>query len=128
MRIPSTLTLGVLISAASVLVAWRYALPAYRQWRQELSLVQARGFMVAGDYRQASLSARRALELNPANVEACTIIADLAEKHGAPNLLQWRQRIAELAPTASNKLMFASAAIRASDPQFALAARILDDA
>jgi hypothetical protein len=54
--------------------------------------------MAQGDYRNASHSARQTLRANPRNLEACDIMADLAERSRSPYALDWRGRIVELAP------------------------------
>ena len=77
---------------------------------------QARKYMAQGDYRNASLSARQTLRANPRNLEACDIMADLAERSRSPYALDWRGRIVELAPTIQNKLLLASAALRSQGP------------
>jgi tetratricopeptide (TPR) repeat protein len=52
-------------------------------------------------------------------------MAELAEAAGAPQALDWRRRIAELSPTAENKLLLAASALRAQQPPFPLTTRIL---
>jgi pSer/pThr/pTyr-binding forkhead associated (FHA) protein len=50
------------------------------------------------DFTLASLSARRALQLQPENLTACTIMADMSEKSGDPTAVAWRQRVIEITP------------------------------
>src|SRR5437899_1571896 len=107
----TVLALG-LAASTLVLVSWFIARPAYRRHQQTRAIAQAKKFIAEKDFRNASLSARRALAINPANLEACRIMALLAEIAGAPEALAWCQRIAELSPTVENKLALASMALR----------------
>lgn len=83
--------------------------------------------MAARDYSSASVSARQALARNPRCLAACQIMAALAEIDGSPMALGWRQRIAEIEPTLTNKLMLAGAALDHQSPPFALTAQILEE-
>src|SRR6266513_2362959 len=73
--------------------------PAYKRHKEARSIEQAKSFMSSHDYRNASLSARQTLQVNPNNLEACRIMTDLAEMSRDPSLRDWRRRVAELAPT-----------------------------
>jgi Flp pilus assembly protein TadD len=101
--------------------------PAYRNWKQRRLLAQAQTFLAKGDFRNASLSARQVLSLNPSNLVACQLMAGWAEKAGSPALLDWRRRIAEVSPTPENRLLLASTALRFQRPPYPLTAQILDD-
>jgi hypothetical protein len=117
---------GVLV-VFGFLGLWFYARPAYKRHRETRALEQAKSYLARGDYRNASLSARQTLEANPRNLEACLIMADLAEMSRSPSVLDWRRRVAEVAPTVKNRLMFASTAMRSQGPPYPLAAQILDE-
>ena len=106
---------------------WFFGLPAYRRHRETQAMEQARSYLAKADYRNASLSARQALRANPLNLEACRIMADLAERSRSPYLLDWQRRIVEAAPTVENKLQLASSALRAQAPPYPLAAQTLDE-
>jgi predicted Zn-dependent protease len=119
--------LASLIIALGCLGLWFYVRPAYRHHRETRALEQARQCLAQGDYRRASLNARRTLQVNPRNLEACRIMADLAERSRSPYVLDWRRRIVELSPTIPNKLMLASTALRSQSPPYPLAAQTLDE-
>jgi len=106
---------------------WFYGRPAYKRHRETQAVEQAKSSLARGDYRGASLSARQALRLNPNSVEACGIVAGLAERARSPYALDWRRRIVDLAPTVENKLMLASSALRAQAPPYPLAVQVLED-
>ncbi len=118
------------LSAAAIVALiglWFYGRPAYQRHKEKRSIEQAAKFMAKGDYRDASLSARQTLQVNPRNLEACRILAELSEKSRSPHALDWRRRVAELAPTIENKLMLASTALRAQGPPYTLAAQTLEE-
>ena len=106
---------------------WFFVRPAYKHRRETQAIAQARSYIAKGDYRNASLSARQAYRVNPRNVEACRIMADLAERSRSPAVLDWRQRIVEVAPTTENKLLLASSALRAQAPPYPLATETLEE-
>jgi len=106
---------------------WFYGRPAYRHYQETRSAQQARRFMSKGDYRNASLSARQALQRNPRNVEACRVTAELAELSRSPSALDWRRRVAEFEPTIENKLMLAETALRTQTAPYPLAVQTLDE-
>jgi Flp pilus assembly protein TadD len=119
--------LAGLIIVVGCLGLWFYGRPAYRRYRETRALEQARKCLAQGDYRSASLDARQALQVNSRNLEACRIMADLAERSRSPYVLDWRRRVVELSPTIQNKLMLASAALWCQPPPYPLAAQTLDD-
>jgi hypothetical protein len=106
---------------------WFYARPAYKHHRETRALEQAKSFLSQGDYRSASLSARQALQVNPRSMEACRMLAEVAERSRSPDALDLRRRIVELAPTVQNKLMLASTALRSENPPYPLATQTLDE-
>lgn len=72
--------------------------PVYRNWKQERLVAQARESLRKGDLRNAGLSARQALGVNPGNLEACRIMAEITESFRLPAALEWRQRMVDLDP------------------------------
>ncbi len=114
----------VLLLAAAGL--W-WGRPAYRHWQQRRLLAQARAFLAKDDFANGSLCVREVLAMNPSNLEACRLMAGLAERAGSPALLDWRRRIADIAPSPENRLLLASTALRLQRPPYALTAQILDD-
>jgi hypothetical protein len=119
--------LAIVIVVAGCLGLWFWGRPAYRRHQQTRAVAQAREFLTKGDYRNASLSARRALQVNPFDLDACRIMADLAERAHSPYVLDWQRRIVEAAPTIQNKLTLASTGLRLQGPPFPLATQTLEE-
>lgn len=73
---------------------------------QERRLVAAAtAFLNKGDLRSASLSARQALQINPRDVQACEIMAQIGVTLHLPDAILWRQKIAELQPGNTQQLL-----------------------
>jgi len=101
--------------------------PAYRRYKERRSFTQARAFLAKGDYRNAVLCLRQTLSLNPANVPAVRLMADLAAEAQSPVALAWRRRVAELAPTLDNKILLAATALRVEKTPFPITTQTLDE-
>jgi tetratricopeptide (TPR) repeat protein len=122
----SAIILGVVL-VAGALGLWFYGRPAYRRHQETRFIEQARRFMAKRDYRNASLSARQTLQVNPGNLEACGIVAEVAEASRSAVALDWRRRIVELAPTIENKIKLASTALHLQGPPCPVAAQTLEE-
>ena len=104
----------VVISAVLVVLAVGayLGLPVYRAWKQKRFQAQAREFMAKEDYRNAALSARQALNMNPSSVEAARIMAKVTEKFHSPLALAWWQKVLNLEPhSITNRLDLARCAL-----------------
>jgi len=117
----------LLVVLAALAGAFRVGLRHYRHYREMRGQRQAQEFLARGDYRNASLSARQALEFNPNNLPACRVMAELADRSRSPLALDWLRRIALNEPTVDNKLVLASAGLKYQKPPFPLTAKILDE-
>ncbi len=92
----------------------------FRAWQQRRLIAEANALLNEGDYRRASLDARRLLQINPNSAEACRILARLGEKAGTRTALDWRRRVMELGLATPNDLiLLARAAVRFDDRQTA---------
>ena len=119
-------TAGTLIGLLLAVTGW-FGRSAYRHYKEKHSLSQAQAFLASDDYRNALLSARQTLLLNPTNVPACRIMAALADLSHSPAVLDWQQRIVETEPTIENRLAWAATGLRYQNPPFPLTAQILDE-
>lgn len=106
---------------------WLYLRGPWQRFRERRAVQQAKRFALHQDFRNATLSARQALMLNPTNLEACELMASLAEAARAPQWLEWRQKIAGIAPTPGNKLKIAEASLSLQQPPWTAAAKALDE-
>jgi len=106
-------TLGViLVVSVGGAVGYRQ----FRAWQQRRLVAEANALVTQGDYRRASLEARRLMQINPDSAEACRIMARLAEKSGSRSALDWRRRVMDLgAATPNDLILLARAAVRFDD-------------
>ncbi len=115
-------SLGALL--VFVLLCWG-GFRVYRNWQQGHLVRRASAVLSGGDFKTASLNARRALQLNPENADAMRVMAEIAEKTGERNALDWRRKVLQLRPNAvDDALALARAALRAKD--FGTATRTLE--
>ena len=88
----------------------------FRAWQQRRLVAEGNALVNEGDYRRASLDARRILQINPNSVEACRIMAAISEKTGLRAALDWRRRVMELGKATPNDLiLLARVAVRFDD-------------
>ena len=102
-------TIAIIFLSITALSAGSFiGVKQYKSWRQSGLTSKAVACLASGDYRNASLCARQALESNPDSVEASRVLAELAELGHKTNALSWRQRVVELEPrNPTNLLMLA---------------------
>jgi cytochrome c-type biogenesis protein CcmH/NrfG len=92
----------------------------FRAWQQRRLVAEGNALVTQGDYRRASLDARRIMQINPESAEACRILARLSEIAGTRGALDWRRRVMELGQATPNDLiLLARAAVRFDDRQTA---------
>jgi cytochrome c-type biogenesis protein CcmH/NrfG len=103
-------TVGVILVLA---VGGTFGYTSYRKWQQRRLVATANALVNQGDYKRASLEARRLLQINPNNADGFRILARLSEKAGLRSALDWRRRVMELGVATPNDLiLLARAAIR----------------
>jgi Flp pilus assembly protein TadD len=74
----------------------------YVSLRQERLIHQARHYLAQSDTARAQLCLRGALGHNSKDLEACRLMAQLAEASHSPDALSWRARVVELNPGSLN--------------------------
>jgi predicted Zn-dependent protease len=112
----------VAIVAALVLLVGGVAggVKFYRKWQPERLARQGREFLEKGDYRSASLSAQRALQINNRDIPSTRLMAELYEKSNAPDAVLWRKRVVELQPGVTKDIFaWAADALRFGQPAIA---------
>ncbi len=111
--------IGFVILAVLGLLAfggWRN----YGRLRERRIVQRARAFLEQKDYGQAALSVGRALQVNPRDLQATRMMAEVAEAAGSGQAISWRRRVAELQPgVLQNHLEWAEAAFRFNNPAMA---------
>jgi Flp pilus assembly protein TadD len=120
-------TAAVLLVLAALAGTFRAGLHHYRRYQEKHWQKEAQAFLARDDYRNAALSARKAITLNPNNVPACRVMAGLADRANSPVALDWLRRIVQNEPTVENKLVLASAGLKYQQLPFPLTVQILHD-
>jgi len=70
----------------------------YKNTKAARLVASARASVAKSDYRSASLFLRQVFEIEPENIPATRIMADVTEALQSPNALSWRRKAAELEP------------------------------
>ena len=97
----------------------------YRVWKQRHMLALAHGFLAKGDNRNAVLSLQQVLRVNPINLEATRLMAQLSEASRLPSALLWRSRVVAInRDSTPDRLALAQTALLFRD--YALATNALE--
>jgi predicted Zn-dependent protease len=124
-RKPLMIVALLLVVAIVGTILWFYGRPRYRQYKETRAIQAAEEAFAKGDFRAASVAARKALLLNRGNLKACLIMADMCEAGRLPQAIEWRQRIVELSPTSENQIALARVALRFEGPPYPTATQAL---
>jgi tetratricopeptide (TPR) repeat protein len=113
----------ILLIAAGGSLGYR----SYKSLRQARLVRQARNFLAQPNERKALLCLQRALNYDPKDIEACRLMAELAERSRSPAAGTWRSRVVELNPHSLNdRLALAQTALVLRD--YGLAVRAIEGA
>jgi tetratricopeptide (TPR) repeat protein len=85
------------VMAAVAATGW-FGRKAWKNHTEHNLLAQARQDIARKDWHETDLCLRRAIQIDPMNVEASRLIADALEDQGSPETLSWRVRVAKLQP------------------------------
>lgn len=89
---------------------------AYKSARQSRLIQQAKTYLSKPNEKKALLCVQRALRYNPKDVEACRLMAQLAERGRSPAAFVWRSKVVELNPRSlDDRLALAQCAITFHD-------------
>jgi hypothetical protein len=93
---------------------------AYSVFESQHLTRRGTAYLGAGDLRQAALSGRRALQLNPGNIAAIRLVARVAESSGDKSALDWRRKALELQPkSAEDAIALSNSALQFNDKALA---------
>jgi tetratricopeptide (TPR) repeat protein len=92
----------VLIVAGGLIGA---GLKFYQPWRLDRLTREARAAAESGDFAEASLKVRRALQTAPNDATVCRLMAETLEKAQNPDAVSWCGRVAELSPGSTEALL-----------------------
>ena len=111
------------ICLAVLFVAGFGSYRGYKIWKQKHLVTQAREYIAKGDGPNALLCLRGALQANSRNVEACRLMAGIAEVARSSQAVDWRSKLVELEPhSLSNRVDLASIALAVGDAALAQSA------
>jgi cytochrome c-type biogenesis protein CcmH/NrfG len=106
-------TVGIILV---LVVGTTFGYRSFRAWQQRRLIAEGNALVNEGDFKRASLDARRLLQINPKSAEACRILARIAEKAGLRASLDWRRRVMDLGEATPNDLiLLARAGVRFDD-------------
>lgn len=94
----------VLLVAVAATAFWVARGPV-RRWQQRRLLATAEAFLQKGDLRSAFLGAQQALQNDPRDARAVTVLARVADATRSPEAVLWRQRLTELLPGRADLLI-----------------------
>jgi hypothetical protein len=98
-----------------VFIAWG-GWQAYLRWEERHLVRRAAAYLSGGNVKSASLSARRALQLNSNSARAMRIVAQIAEQARDRAALDWRRKVVELKPHSTrDDLALADCALQFGD-------------
>jgi Tfp pilus assembly protein PilF len=106
----------VLALFTTVLLAGFVSYRGYKSWKRGHLVSMARIYLANSELKKAYLSLQGALRSDPHNVDACRLMAILAEAEGSPAVIIWRSRVVELAPKSTeDRLALARTAMALRD-------------
>jgi hypothetical protein len=119
------LIVGGLVGLVLVTIIVYAGVHFFHRWQERHLIRRAAAYLSGGDVKAAALSARRAVQMNPANVEAARAMAQIADRAGDRTALEWWRKVLDLQPhDAEDALALVRAALRVKD--LATAERTLD--
>jgi Tfp pilus assembly protein PilF len=110
------LIIGGLVGLVLVIVLGYTGVHFFHRWQERRLIRRAAAYLSGGDVKAAALSARRAFQMNPANVDAARAIARIADRAGDRTALEWWRKVLDLQPhNAEDALALVRSALRGND-------------
>lgn len=110
------LIVGGLIGLVLVIVLGYGAITVFHRWQERRLIRRAAAYLSGGDVKAATLSARRAFQMNPANADAARAIAQIADRAGDRTAPDWWRKVVDLQPhNTEDALALIRSALRVND-------------
>jgi hypothetical protein len=100
-----------------VVVALGYVgIDLFHRWQEKRLVRRAAAYLSGGDTKAATLSARRAFQMNPADADAARVLARIADREGDRMALDWWRKVTNLQPNnVDDTVALAQSALRVQD-------------
>jgi Flp pilus assembly protein TadD len=106
----------IVLCCVVVLFGSYLAYRSYRVWRNKHLMSLAHAFLIKSESRNAVLSMQEVLQSDPNNLDALSVMAQLADASHLPTALMWRSRVVELDPhSLKDRLALAQTALTMRD-------------
>jgi hypothetical protein len=110
------LIVGGLVGLVLVIVLGYTGVHFFHRWQERRLIRRAAAYLSGGDVKTAALSARRAFQMNPANVDAARAVARIADRAGDRTALEWWRKVLDLQPhNTEDALALVRSALRVND-------------
>lgn len=110
------LIVGGLIGLILIIVLGYAGITVFHRWQERRLIRRAAAYLSGGDVKAATLSARRAFQMNPANADAARAIAQIADRAGDRAAPDWWRKVVELQPqNTEDALALVRSALRVND-------------
>ncbi len=119
-RVYIRLSLGIILGLCLLVAIIWGGRWGYVRWQERKLMHQAHVAFDKGDMRWSSLAAQRAYYLDDGSADACRTLADIAEKQGSDQAIEWRRRALAIDPgSLPDRLALANTALHFSQPGIA---------
>ncbi len=119
-RVYIKLSLGLLLALCLLIALSWGGHRFYVRWQERKLMHQAHVAFDKTDFRWAGMAAQRAYNLDDSSVDACRTLADIAEKQGNAQAIEWRRRALGINPgSVADRFALANTALRFSQPAIA---------
>jgi tetratricopeptide (TPR) repeat protein len=110
------LIIGGLVGVVLVVVLGYTGVHFFHRWQERHLIRRAAAYLSGGDVKLAALSARRAVQMNPTNVDALRAMAQIADRAGDRAAADWWRKVLDLQPNnTDDALALVRAALRVND-------------
>ena len=119
-RVYVRLSLGIILGLVLLVAACWGGRRFYVRWQEHKLMRQAHVAYDKADFRWAAMAAQRAYALDPKSADACRTLADIAQRQGGDQAIEWRRRAVAIDPSSfADRLALANTALHFSQPTIA---------